>query len=625
MTAAEAYGDPDGYGETGVDAPRAATAPERGPVLPRRGNRALEAEIKSVQRLLKAARDLKSHGRDTKAAAFVRELPQLIEQLRKRGAQRKVVVFTDDVPTQRYLERLLKATPEFRRHVLSVRGGSRENRRLKEETVRRFRTGRKKILIATNTGEEGLDLHFCSAVVSYDLPWNPQRIDRRIRRCQRYPQACDVAVLNLISRANQAEQRLHELLRDKYCLFMETFGASDGVLHDLDMEDDDSLDLTLFEAIRACQSRDEIIAELDAGSSSENGQEAARLRREFDALGSGLTEDSPGLSRTLRRMIKRRERVASAFARAAFEIVRSNAATPHRFSTRGRAFTTRWRDAGPRGRRFFPHPEDQDATELLRDIRAAEAPPPVRMRFDCSVTHGIASGRDLIGVRNLAGRRGWLEAWRVSVDSASPVGEELVVVAFDDDGRRIRRSVADAMMLLPASTQSSGTIRGRRELSRRAAWALGRSKGRMRRRAAQLGKTARLARAAALKAAREAMKQRIDACRKQTARARQAAERLPESSSQVDVAAAAERLKERLRTTVRQCADESVNALARSRAARAEAEAFAARSGIPAAHRVITVRWEVVGCGQRRSDQTGEGQNEGASAIDESPLDVEFA
>jgi superfamily II DNA/RNA helicase len=42
------------------------------------------------------------------------------------------------------------------------------------------------ILIATEPGAEGVNLEFCSVVINFDLPWNPQRIEQRIGRCHRF-------------------------------------------------------------------------------------------------------------------------------------------------------------------------------------------------------------------------------------------------------------------------------------------------------------------------------------------------------------------------------------------------------------------------------------------------------
>src|SRR5258705_12013681 len=87
-----------------------------------------------------------------------------------------------------------------------------------------------RIMIATEAGAEGAHLQFCSLVVNYDLPWNPQRIEQRIGRCHRYGQKHDVVVVNFLNRKNEADQRVLELLSEKFKLFEGVFGASDEVL-----------------------------------------------------------------------------------------------------------------------------------------------------------------------------------------------------------------------------------------------------------------------------------------------------------------------------------------------------------------------------------------------------------
>ena len=71
------------------------------------------------------------------------------------------------------------------------------------------------IMIATEAAAEGINLQFCTLVVNYDLPWNPQRIEQRIGRCHRYGQKLDVVVVNFLNRSNAADQRVYELLDEK--------------------------------------------------------------------------------------------------------------------------------------------------------------------------------------------------------------------------------------------------------------------------------------------------------------------------------------------------------------------------------------------------------------------------
>ncbi len=86
------------------------------------------------------------------------------------------------------------------------------------------------IMIATEAGAEGVNLQFCSLVINYDLPWNPQRIEQRIGRCHRYGQKHDVVVINFVNRKNAADSRVYDLLDQKFKLFKGVFGASDEVL-----------------------------------------------------------------------------------------------------------------------------------------------------------------------------------------------------------------------------------------------------------------------------------------------------------------------------------------------------------------------------------------------------------
>ena len=77
------------------------------------------------------------------------------------------------------------------------------------------------IMVATEAAAEGINLQFCSLVVNYDLPWNPQRIEQRIGRCHRYGQKYDVVVVNFLNKSNAADQRVYQLLSEKFKLFME--------------------------------------------------------------------------------------------------------------------------------------------------------------------------------------------------------------------------------------------------------------------------------------------------------------------------------------------------------------------------------------------------------------------
>ena len=111
-------------------------------------------------------------------------------------------------------------------------------------------------MIATEAASEGINLQFCSMIVNYDLPWNPQRIEQRIGRCHRYGQEYDVVVVNFINAANAVETRVYELLENKFRLFNGVFGSSDEVLgaigNGLDFEK------RIIEVYKKCRTKQEI-------------------------------------------------------------------------------------------------------------------------------------------------------------------------------------------------------------------------------------------------------------------------------------------------------------------------------------------------------------------------------
>jgi SNF2 family DNA or RNA helicase len=209
----------------------------------------LKLEIEELNSCLKLLQDITV---DTKLSHLKNALQTGFAEMRKLGAQRKAVVFTESRRTQEYLERFLIKEGYGGKIVLF--NGVNTNPSsidfynkwlIKNQTKGRI-TGSKgidirtalietfrddaEILIATEAAAEGINLQFCSLVINYDLPWNPQRIEQRIGRCHRYGQEHDVVVINFLNKRNHADMRVHELLSEKFNLFSGVFGVSDEVL-----------------------------------------------------------------------------------------------------------------------------------------------------------------------------------------------------------------------------------------------------------------------------------------------------------------------------------------------------------------------------------------------------------
>lgn len=211
--------------------------------------RALELEIAELREFAALATSIEQNA---KGRALLKALEVGFAKAREFGADEKAIIFTESRKTQSYLLRVLADSP-WADHIVLFNGTNTdpESKAIYQEWLSRHAgsdrvTGSKtadmrsalvdyfrdqgKIMIATEAGAEGINLQFCAMVVNYDLPWNPQRIEQRIGRCHRYGQKHDVVVVNFLNQKNEADQRVYQLLSEKFQLFEGVFGASDEVL-----------------------------------------------------------------------------------------------------------------------------------------------------------------------------------------------------------------------------------------------------------------------------------------------------------------------------------------------------------------------------------------------------------
>ena len=209
----------------------------------------LREEIDILQRLATWARSI---GTDTKTKSLLTALDIGFEQMAATGAARKALIFTESRRTQEYLKEFLESHGYQGQVVLfnGTNGGLEATAIYERWAEQNKDTGRASgsravdirtaliehfrdtasIMLATEAAAEGINLQFCSLVINYDLPWNPQRIEQRIGRCHRYGQRHDVVVINFLNERNEADRRVLELLGEKFSLFNGVFGASDEVL-----------------------------------------------------------------------------------------------------------------------------------------------------------------------------------------------------------------------------------------------------------------------------------------------------------------------------------------------------------------------------------------------------------
>ena len=255
---------------------------------PKEEEKLTEADIEEIQNEISRLNEFYnlaiSIASNKKGECLLKALNVAFAQKRENGQSEKALIFTESTRTQAYVKELLEQNG-YRGKIVLFNGSNSdpESKAIyknwleknqnsykvtgvatadKRQAIVDYFKDEAQIMIATEAASEGINLQFCSLLVNYDLPWNPQRVEQRIGRCHRYGQKNDVVVVNFINKTNRADQRVYELLDGKYNLFKGVFGASDEILGN----DMDSLDFErrVLDIYQKCRSEEEIDAAFDA-------------------------------------------------------------------------------------------------------------------------------------------------------------------------------------------------------------------------------------------------------------------------------------------------------------------------------------------------------------------------
>ncbi len=250
----------------------------------------LQQEIKELAELIRLAREAERHEVETK----LNELRKVMEEEHIQQTREKLLVFTESRETLEYLAEKLK---NWGYSVVTLHGGMNLDERIRAEHV--FRESAQ-IMISTEAGGEGINLQFCSLMVNYDIPWNPNRLEQRMGRVHRYGQQKEVHIYNLVA-ADTREGKVLEALFRKLERIQTALG-SDRVFDVIgEVMPGRSLKELIVEAIANRRTLEDIIAEIEAIPD----EEAVRKARE--AVLEGLATRHIELQRVLGKDRRARE------------------------------------------------------------------------------------------------------------------------------------------------------------------------------------------------------------------------------------------------------------------------------------------------------------------------------
>ena len=163
-----------------------------------------EEPLRQLKRLAKAITPEK----DTKLQGVLAQVRRLLEE------GHEPVVWCHYVDTAEYVaEEIRKALPGV--HVAAVTG--RMDGELRREAIAELMAKSPRVLVATDCVSEGINLQTgFSAVIHYDLPWNPNRLEQREGRVDRYGQAKPkVVAVRYYGRDNPMDEAVLEVLLRK--------------------------------------------------------------------------------------------------------------------------------------------------------------------------------------------------------------------------------------------------------------------------------------------------------------------------------------------------------------------------------------------------------------------------
>lgn len=440
---------------------------------------AITQEIEELRHFKTLATNIRDNA---KGKALLTALDRAFAELDRLGAARKAIIFTESKRTQEYLLNLLADTPYgdgivlfngtnsdqraqaiykdwLKRHEGTDRITGSKTADTRAALVEHFKE-RGKVMIATEAGAEGINLQFCSLVINYDLPWNPQRIEQRIGRCHRYGQKFDVVVVNFVDRSNEADKRVYELLSQKFQLFEGVFGASDEVLGAIGSGVD--FERRIAEIYQNCREPEEIKSSFEQLQLDLSGEINEAMVKTRQVLLENFDEE---VQEKLRMRADDSRNARNRFERMLMDLTRAELVHCAAFDDDG--FNLRHIPTGVEhsdlagielGRYELPrrsgdahlyritHPLARWGIEQAK-ARALDG---ARLVFDYN-----AYGSKVSTLEAYRGKAGWLTVKLLSVETLGNQEQHLLVAAGTTDGAVLAEEDPEKLLRLPATTQTA--------------------------------------------------------------------------------------------------------------------------------------------------------------------------
>jgi len=439
-------------------------------------------DLKAIREEIHSLRDFhnlaKSIQKNSKGEVLLTALERGFTQAEEKGANKKAVIFTESTRTQEYLKRLLDNT-EYRGKIVLFNGSNndRESKEIYRQWLAKhagtdmitgsrtadmraalveFFRDEAEILIATEAGAEGINLQFCSLVVNYDLPWNPQRIEQRIGRCHRYGQKHDVVVVNFLNKKNAADQRVYQLLSEKFKLFEGVFGASDEVLGAIESGVD--FEKRIAQIYQSCRTEEEIQSAFDTLQQEMETEIDETMNITRQKLLENFDEE---VHEKLKVNLRESKEYLSRYENWLWELTRYYLGPYADFSSSDHSFTLR---ENP-----FPHEKIHSGPyrigKNIEDANIYRVGHPLAQRIidrcrSLSLPHQelkfrySSTPKKITILESLLNKAGWLSIVNLTVSSFE-TEDQILFCGLCDDGTELDAEVCQRLFSLPATAEAT--------------------------------------------------------------------------------------------------------------------------------------------------------------------------
>lgn len=437
---------------------------------------AIADEIEELKHFKQLAENIRE---DAKSRALLTALSTAFAKLKELGAAQKAIIFTESKRTQAYLLECLAQTDYagengagivlfngtnsdsqaqkiykdwLKRHEGSDKITGSKTADTRAALVEHFKE-RGTIMIATEAGAEGINLQFCSLIINYDLPWNPQRVEQRIGRCHRYGQKHDVVVVNFVDETNEADQRVYELLEQKFKLFDGVFGASDEVLGAIGSGVD--IERRIAEIYRQCRHSEDIKTAFDRLQSELSDEINQNMMKTRQTLLENFDEE---VRERLHIRAEESQAALNKYEKILMDLTQSELGDSSDFYDGGFILNKLPENLSddldvPTGRYELPRKSGETylyrithplAQAIIEHAKKRDCPP-VRLIFDYQGHNGRISTLEAY-----RGRSGQLIAKLISISALGGTEQHILVAAATENGEILQADDPEKILRLPA-------------------------------------------------------------------------------------------------------------------------------------------------------------------------------